>query len=98
MGVIKRVLGFNRVRYRGLAKNAHRLFVTAGLINRHLSRRRSPATRPTDPFTARRDVEHANLHVPPVNAQGSRHHREPGTLITRTPAPRDLLSERARRV
>lgn len=32
-GVIKRVFGFQKVRYRGLAKNEHRLFVTCALAN-----------------------------------------------------------------
>jgi transposase, IS5 family len=32
-GVIKRVFGFQKVRYRGLQKNAHRLFVTCALAN-----------------------------------------------------------------
>ena len=32
-GVIKRVFGFVKVRYRGLEKNAHRLFVTCALAN-----------------------------------------------------------------
>ncbi len=32
-GVIKRVFGFSKVRYRGLTKNAHRLFVTCALAN-----------------------------------------------------------------
>ena len=32
-GVIKRVFGFTKVRYRGLDKNAHRLFVTCALAN-----------------------------------------------------------------
>ena len=32
-GVIKRVFGFQKVRYRGLEKNAHRLFVTCALAN-----------------------------------------------------------------
>lgn len=32
-GVIKRVFGFQKVRYRGLNKNAHRLFVTCALAN-----------------------------------------------------------------
>ena len=32
-GVIKRVFGFAKVRYRGLEKNAHRLFVTCALAN-----------------------------------------------------------------
>ena len=43
IGVIKRVFGFVKVRYRGLAKNAHRLLVNCALANlfmarRHLSR------------------------------------------------------------
>ncbi len=33
IGVIKRVFGFSKVRYRGLTKNAHRLFVTCALAN-----------------------------------------------------------------
>ena len=33
IGVIKRVFGFTKVRYRGLDKNAHRLFVTCALAN-----------------------------------------------------------------
>ena len=32
-GVIKRVFGFQKVRYRGLDKNAHRLFVACALAN-----------------------------------------------------------------
>lgn len=32
-GVIKRIFGFVKVRYRGLEKNAHRLFVTCALAN-----------------------------------------------------------------
>jgi IS5 family transposase len=39
-GVIKRVFGFEKVRYRGLAKNLHRLEVTAALANLFLVRRR----------------------------------------------------------
>jgi transposase, IS5 family len=39
-GVIKRVVGFQKVCYRGLAKNLHRLEVTAALTNRYLVRRR----------------------------------------------------------
>ena len=31
--VIKRVFGFAKVRYRGLAKNTHRLWVSCGLTN-----------------------------------------------------------------
>jgi transposase, IS5 family len=37
--VVKRIFGFTKVRYRGLAKNAHRLFVTFALANLYLSRR-----------------------------------------------------------
>jgi IS5 family transposase len=33
IGVIKRVFGFAKVRYRGLRKNAHRLLVTCALAN-----------------------------------------------------------------
>jgi len=33
IGVIKRVFGFNKVRYRGIEKNANRLFVTCALAN-----------------------------------------------------------------
>lgn len=36
--MIKRVFGFRKVRYRGLAKNGHRLFVTAALANIFLVR------------------------------------------------------------
>jgi transposase, IS5 family len=39
IGVIKRVFGFTKVRYRGLAKNAHRLFVTCALANLFIARR-----------------------------------------------------------
>ena len=38
IGVIKRVFGFSKVRYRGLAKNGNRLFVTAALANIFLLR------------------------------------------------------------
>lgn len=38
IGIIKRVFGFNKVRYRGLAKNANRLYVTAALANIFLVR------------------------------------------------------------
>lgn len=40
IGVIKRVFGFQKVRYRGLAKNLHRLEVTAALANLFMMRRR----------------------------------------------------------
>jgi IS5 family transposase len=40
IGVIKRVFGFQKVRYRGLAKNLHRLEVTAGLANLYIARKR----------------------------------------------------------
>lgn len=39
-GVIKNIFGFRKVRYRGLAKNLHRLEVTAALVNLYLVRRR----------------------------------------------------------
>ncbi len=39
IGVIKRVFGFAKVRYRGLAKNGNRLFVTAALANLYMIRR-----------------------------------------------------------
>lgn len=39
-GVMKRVFGFTKVRYRGLAKNAHALFVLSALTNLYLARRR----------------------------------------------------------
>jgi IS5 family transposase len=32
-GIIKRQFGFSKVRYRGLDKNAHRLFVACALSN-----------------------------------------------------------------
>jgi transposase, IS5 family len=40
IGVIKRVFGFQKVRYRGLEKNLHRLEVTAALANLFIVRRR----------------------------------------------------------
>ena len=40
IGVIKRVFGFVKVRYRGLEKNAHRLFVTCALANLFMARHR----------------------------------------------------------
>ena len=39
-GVIKRVFGFTKVRYRGLMKNAHRLAVTCALANIFMVRKR----------------------------------------------------------
>ena len=39
-GVIKGIFHFTKVRYRGLEKNAHKLFVTCALTNRYLVRRR----------------------------------------------------------
>lgn len=40
IGVIKRIFGFTKVRYRGLAKNTHRLLVTCALANVFLVRHR----------------------------------------------------------
>ena len=37
--VFKRIFGFAKVRYRGLIKNANRLFVTCGLTNIYMARR-----------------------------------------------------------
>ena len=39
IGVIKRVFGFAKVRYRGLNKNAHRLLVICALANLFMARR-----------------------------------------------------------
>jgi IS5 family transposase len=39
IGVIKRVFGFAKVRYRGLKKNEHRLVVTCALANLFMARR-----------------------------------------------------------
>ena len=38
--ILKRVFGFTKVRYRGLDKNASRLFVACGLVNLYMVRRR----------------------------------------------------------
>ncbi len=38
IGVMKRVFGFSKLRYRGLKKNANRTFVTAALANIFLAR------------------------------------------------------------
>jgi len=37
--VLKRIFGFNKVRYRGLDKNANRVFVACGLANLYMARR-----------------------------------------------------------
>jgi IS5 family transposase len=39
IGVIERVFGFAKVRYRGLNKNPHRLLVTCALANLFIARR-----------------------------------------------------------
>jgi transposase, IS5 family len=39
IGIIKRVFGFTKVRYRGLRKNTHRLLVTCALANLFMVRR-----------------------------------------------------------
>jgi IS5 family transposase len=44
IGVIKRIFGFAKVRYRGLAKNANRVFVTAALANLFIVRRQLMGT------------------------------------------------------
>jgi IS5 family transposase len=38
--VLKQIFGFRKVRYRGIHKNANRLFVACGLVNLYLVRRR----------------------------------------------------------
>jgi IS5 family transposase len=40
IGVIKRIFGFAKVRYRGMAKNANRLFVACALANLYMVRHR----------------------------------------------------------
>lgn len=40
IGVVKRIFGFAKVRYRGIAKNANRLFVTCALANLYMVRHR----------------------------------------------------------
>jgi IS5 family transposase len=37
--VLKRIFGFSKVRYRGIHKNANRLFVACGLVNLYMTRR-----------------------------------------------------------
>jgi IS5 family transposase len=44
IGVIKRIFGFTKVRYRGLVKNSHRLLVTCALTNLYVVRRRLQPT------------------------------------------------------
>jgi IS5 family transposase len=39
IGVLKRVFGFVKVRYRGLAKDTHRLLVNCALANLFMARR-----------------------------------------------------------
>jgi transposase, IS5 family len=38
--VMKRQFGFDRVRYRGLAKNANRIFACFALVNLYITRKR----------------------------------------------------------
>jgi len=37
--ILKRIFGFNKVRYRGLGRNANRLYVACGLVNLYMVRR-----------------------------------------------------------
>jgi IS5 family transposase len=37
--ILKQIFGFSKVRYRGLDKNANRLFVACGLVNLYMARR-----------------------------------------------------------
>jgi IS5 family transposase len=43
IGVIKLKFGVAKVRYRGLEKNANRLFAISGLANLYILRKRLPA-------------------------------------------------------
>ena len=47
--ILKRVFGFDKVRYRGLAKNHHRLCANFALINLYLHRKRLPCSRRSVP-------------------------------------------------
>lgn len=42
--VLKRIFGFTKVRYRGLQKNATRVFVAFGLVNLYMARRKLLST------------------------------------------------------
>jgi hypothetical protein len=42
--VIKRIFGWSNVRYRGLAKNTHWLFISCGLATLYVARRRLQAS------------------------------------------------------
>lgn len=41
--VLKRLWGFAKMRYRGLAKNANRAFTALAMVNLYLAARRAPA-------------------------------------------------------
>lgn len=41
--VLKRLWGFVKLRYRGLARNANRVFTALAMVNLHLAARRVPA-------------------------------------------------------
>lgn len=41
--VLKQLWGFAKVRYRGLAKNANRVFTALALVNLYMAARRVPA-------------------------------------------------------
>jgi IS5 family transposase len=45
--ILKRIFGFDKVRYRGLAKNHHRLCACFALVNLYLHRKRLAALAPT---------------------------------------------------
>ena len=38
--ILKRIFGFDKVRYRGLAKNHHRFYTYPALVNLYLHRKR----------------------------------------------------------
>jgi len=71
IGVIKRIFGFVKVRYRGLEKNGHRLFVAAALANlffvrRRLMRRQGRVARPerAERCGKRRKTGHCRWQMP----------------------------------
>jgi IS5 family transposase len=50
--ILKRTFGFDKVRYRGLAKNHHRLCACVALVNLYLHRKRLVVLAPAAPKIA----------------------------------------------
>jgi IS5 family transposase len=59
--ILKRVFGFDKVRYRGIAKNHHRLCANFALVNLYLHRKRPPKPQST-PATRKRSSPSRNQH------------------------------------